>query len=386
MQSRNPFVSDAFKTRATHWQNSSSPDDVRYQFPLTSTRPLRTGGDVNSEWETGTTSKAVRITIVGHASSRWRSAKNAAERSRLNEILSNKRADNIRAVVEKMLKSEIPGITISAGRSLSPGRAPTGVQVGSYGVGSREPVVNSGLSDPNENNPLNRSVLLLLEQITTTYSSTGVSRAPLRVSARTTFWYGKVLNLNGAGLGVAGYFLRLAIRNSLSDKVVNYTGYLLGGGASSSPWSISRSKPGSVGNEFSFYTDKEMGFVDFDGQLVRMERAVGSLGIKASVGYLTFVSLGKGAALLAFQKSLGIGAPRLEGSVVSGALHMEDKDPGDWFEVDGGTDTVPLATDKKQNDGLVLTFPTGKAGVNDLPADERRKLTTFVHSWAQQIR
>jgi hypothetical protein len=338
------------------------------------------------EWEAEDTSKAVRITIVGHASTRWRGAKTAAQASGLNELLSNKRADNVRAAVEQILKREVPGIVISGGSSSAPGVKPTGVQVGSYGVGSREPVVKPPTSDPNENNASNRSVVLLLEQITTTYSSAPVSRAPLRVGARTKFWYGKVMNLNGAGLAVYGYFLRLAIRNPLSNKVVNYSGYLLGGGASSNPFAFGRPKPGAVGEEFSFYTPQEMGFDDFDGQLVRMERVVGSLGIKASVGYLTFVSLGKGAALLAFQKSFGLGAPHLEGAVTSGALHMEGKNPGDWFEVDGGTDSVPFSTDKTQNDGLILTFPTGKSGLNDLSTDERRKLENFVTGWARQIK
>jgi hypothetical protein len=388
LQSHLPFLGDTFRTPAIHAPKRLPLNlrNVPHEFHPTPNLWLPSPANLSEEWETGSTSKAVRITIVGHASARWRGAKTAAQASRLNEILSNKRADNIRSMVEQILKREIPGVTISAGTSLAPGVSPSGIQVGSYGVGSRDPLVDSGKPDPNENNPSNRSVVLLLEQITTTYSSAGVSRAPLRVGARTKFWYGKVLNLNGAGLAVFGYFLRLAIRNPLSNKVVNYSGYLLGGGASSSKWSLSRGKPGSVGDEFSFYTDKEMGFDDFDKQLVRMERVVGSLGIKASVGYLTFVSLGKGASLLAFQKSFGLGAPRLEGAVVSGALHMEGKNPGDWFEVDGGTDTVPVATDRKQNDGLMLTFPTGKAGVNDLSADERRKLENFVANWARQVR
>jgi len=360
--------------------------NVRHEWQPASGMWLPSTGGLNHEWEVGSTSKAVRITIVGHASTRWRGAKTAAQASRLNELLSIKRADNIRSVVEQILKREIPGVTISGGSSSAPGVALTGVQVGSYGVGSREPVVKSAVTDPKENNPSNRSVVLLLEQVTTNYFSAPVSRAPLRVAARTKFWYGKVMNLNGAGLAVYGYFLRLAIRNPLSDKVVNYSGYLLGGGASSKPFSLGRTKPGSVGDEFSFSTDQEMGFDDFDGQIVRMERVVGSLGIKASVGYLTFTSLGKGASLLAFQKSFGLGAPHLEGAVASGALHMEDKNPGDWFEVDGGTDSVPFTTDKTQNDGLILTFPTGKAGLNDLSNDDRKNLESFVSGWARRIR
>jgi hypothetical protein len=352
--------------------------------------PTRMESGYENSFGTQQDSKAVRITIVGHASARWRGARNVTEANRLNEILSNKRAENIRSVVEQILRREVPGVRIAAGSSLAPGQHPTGIQVGSYGVGSREPVLNPAPAkiDPGENNPVNRSVVLLLELTTTKHSSAGVSRPPLRVGARTKFWYGKVLNFKGSAIGAAAYFFRLAIRNSVSNKVATYTGRLLGGGISSGVHLPTSSRPGVVGDEFSFATEKEMGFVDFNGNFVRIEKVGAKLGIKADVTYLTFLGLGKGAALLAFEKGFGfgLGKPALDGVVVSGAIHMEGPDPGDWFEVDGGTDSVPVSSDKVQNDGLIVTFPTGKAGVNDLAPEDRRKLETFVVSWARQVR
>lgn len=49
-------------------------------------------------------SKAVRITVVGHASTRWLGAKSRAEAERLNKALSDQRAENVRATVERILK------------------------------------------------------------------------------------------------------------------------------------------------------------------------------------------------------------------------------------------------------------------------------------------
>src|SRR5262245_6212116 len=111
-------------------------------------------------------SHAVRVTIIGHASTRWRAAKNRKQADRLNQALSNRRAENVRAAVERILKREIPNVEIMPGESLADGQRPTGINVGSYGVGSREPVLNLP-PDPAENNALNRSVTVLLELTST---------------------------------------------------------------------------------------------------------------------------------------------------------------------------------------------------------------------------
>jgi Uncharacterized protein conserved in bacteria (DUF2272) len=186
--------------------------------------PRQSGGGALTE------SRAVRITVIGHSSARWRGARNRTEADRLNDTLSNRRADKVRAFVEQILKQQVPNIPILPGTSPGPGYRPTGLQVGSYGVGSRQPVSNPGKIDPKENDPLNRSVQVVIELITTQYGVTGASRAPLRISARTDSWYGQVMSLEGAAFGVAGYHLILNIRNPLSDKIATYTAIIVGGG------------------------------------------------------------------------------------------------------------------------------------------------------------
>lgn len=326
-------------------------------------------------------SKAARVTVVGHASTRWLGAKNRADASRLNEALSKRRAENVRTEVEKILKREIPMLTILPGTS---GPMPDGIAVGSYGVGSREPVLNPAPEriSPQENNPVNRSVVVFIELVTTHYGDAEVSLPPRRISARTRFWYGQVETLLGGAVGVATYFLRVRLRNSLSDKSATYTGYIIGGGAGAT---FSRGKPNDpIGHEFSFYTDEAMGFDDFQGQLVKLEVLKASLGIRASTQYITFVGLGSGAKMLGYEHSIGVGLPKLNAFAASGTVSREGPNPGDWFEVEDST-TVPWARDSKTNDGLIVSFPTGKSEVGDLGGTDRQMLENYTVLWARRM-
>lgn len=328
-----------------------------------------------------TETRAIRITVVGHASARWRGARNPDEANRLNDALSNRRADNVRAFVEQILRRQLPGVPILPGSSPAPGQHPTGLQAGSYGVGSRQPVAPS--ANPKENDPRNRSVQILIELTTTQHGVNQVSLAPKHINARTDNWYGKVLSLKGAAIGAAGYRLEMTIRNPLSNKLATYAAYLGGGGVGGPAW-LSGS---DLEDEFSFTTDHAMGFGDFDGQWIRVERVGGSFGVEIMRAYLTFVGLGDGAAMLRFQKSTGFGLkrPDAEGFVASGKLSLQGQNPGDWYEVDGGTDTVPFAVDHNVEDGMILTFPTGKASMRDIKAAEKTRLSDFVKKWAQQL-
>jgi hypothetical protein len=66
---------------------------------------------------------SVRINVIGHAGPRCNGAKNAAEAERLNQHLSELRAQNVRRAVQEILAGELPGMAID---------------VPSRGVGSRE--------------------------------------------------------------------------------------------------------------------------------------------------------------------------------------------------------------------------------------------------------
>jgi hypothetical protein len=340
------------------------------------------------EMETPTVeTRAVRIAVIGRASARWRDAKSRPDADRRNEELANRRADNVRAFVEQIIRNKLPNTPILPGTSPGPGQTPTGLQVGAYGVGSRQPSTNAG-NNPQDDDPRNRTVQVMIELTTTKSGVTGVSRVPRRIDARTDSWYGKGLELKGGAAGVAGYQFAMRLRNPLSGKSATYTAFLKGGGVgvtmkSLKPWTSMG--PGDFGDEFSFTTPEAIGFGDFDGQEVRVERASAGLGIGAAVMYLTFVGLGRGAATLSLMHSFGLSKPSLEGSVTFGALSLKGPNPGDWYEVDGGEESIPFTNQRTVGDGIVITFPTGKSEIGDVKPAERDRLRDFVTMWAQQV-
>ena len=64
-------------------------------------------GEMDGEAGFGNTPRsfALRVRIIGYASPRWRGAKSATEADRLNFKLSSKRAEAVRAIVEKELQA-----------------------------------------------------------------------------------------------------------------------------------------------------------------------------------------------------------------------------------------------------------------------------------------
>lgn len=328
-------------------------------------------------------SRSIRVTVVGHASTRWRGARNQEQADRFNQTLSDQRANSVRTYVENILKSKLPGVDIQSGTSLAPGEHPNGVQVGWYGVGRNRPLVPPPKFDPTENYAVNRSVVVALELITTTYGHMDVDVMPLHVNTDTPFWYVKVMDLRGGAVGGAAFHCRLAIRNPLSGKVASYTGYLYGGGVGVK---VSKADPKEgIGDEVSIEANREMGFDDFNGQMIRIEKAGAGWGIKGTVAYLTFVSLGSGASMRAFQSSFSLTLkPTIDAYVISGTISMEGPNPGDWLEVDR-TDSIPVTTDKTQEDGMFVVFPTAKYSLDDLTKAQREGLKAFVEKWANRF-
>jgi hypothetical protein len=68
-----------------------------------------------------------------------------------------------------------------------------------------------------------------------------------------------------------------------------------------------------------------------------------------------------------------------------GTVEITGKNPGDWYEVDNPTDYIPTESTTRFADGLVLSFPNGKADVNDLTPRGRQRLEGFVTNKARNI-
>jgi hypothetical protein len=243
-------------------------------------------------------SQNVRVSVVGQASPRWRAAGNTREADHLNETLSNERAEAARLVVEQLLRQQLPGVKIEPGVSRPAGQhGDAEIELGSYAVGSRDALVRTG-GYRQSNDAIDRSVKISIELITTHYGQSGRSLPPGKIPAYTKFWYLRVTRLTVDPVGVAFGEVDLTLRNSLSDKTMKAHAFLYGGGVNLSPKSKyvdggtnldqlknsflfhrlgQRYKDIKGREEVSFSTNKEMGFDDFNNQLVRVGMAAAYL-------------------------------------------------------------------------------------------------------------
>jgi hypothetical protein len=128
------------------------------------------------------TSFSLRVIAVGQASPRWRGAHSIAEADQNNERLARSRADNTRAQVETILRRNLPGVTINPGVSRVNGAHSAGVELGAYGVGSRESLVRVH-GDRKSNEAIDRSVKIEIEVTTTESGQTGFDAGARAASA-----------------------------------------------------------------------------------------------------------------------------------------------------------------------------------------------------------
>jgi outer membrane protein OmpA-like peptidoglycan-associated protein len=318
---------------------------------------------------------AIRVTVVGHASPRWRGAKNPTEADRLNLRLSELRAQNVRGVVEGILKRELPSLPIA---------------VPSKGVGSHErfPAVSE------DNAAIDRSVVVMVELTHTRHDYEWVPQPPRRISAASKLWLMQVRSLlRGAGIGAQLFQIRLSLKNPYSGKSIQLTGWLFGGGAAGGvgdsfrtpgPSDIKKLWKGKVGVEVLFSTPQAMLFNDFDGQFVRMHRLGAKFGIGFEGTFLNFIGLKTKPDYLFFEPgsfSLSL-KPDVDAFVVGGKLGIEGDNPGDFYEVPRPADIVPIQTTQHNTDGLIVGFDTEKADVTDR---ERKRLDDFVTNKARNI-
>jgi hypothetical protein len=339
---------------------------------------------------------ALRVIAVGQASPRWRGAGSNAQADKLNWRLAQQRADKTRLAVEQTLRRDLPGVNIAPGVSYAVGGRPADVEVGSYGIGSRDSLQRTH-GNRSSNEAVDRSVKVTIELITTQYGQAGVSLLPGRTSAISKYWTITITRYHVDAVAVAEGYMEVRLRNRLSGKTMMAEAYLYGGGISSATLTTNPKKlitavvmnrlkaaaRDAIGrSEIPFDTDDNMSFDDFEGRFVRMDRAMAEIFVGAQLLYLTFPDLGTDPSLLAVQHKLAIWyKPAVQGYVVSGRLHLIGPNPGDWYEYDRHT-TVPTSVDQTAGDSVVLTFPTQQS---DLSPPERVKLESFVSDWTQKL-
>lgn len=328
---------------------------------------------------------ALKVTIVGHASPRWKGAKGPAEADRLNAALAQKRAIAVRDATIANLKRRLgEDVAIEFDLSYADGERPKLVAVGTSSVGSRVSLERAQ-GDRTNNDASNRAVELAVELITTKHATVGRSVPQGRISAYTKFWYLSIKSLLVIGTVVPGpmtAFLELQVKNSLSKKTALYRATLFGGG---DPMPLSDTPDKNVGrSDAPIVTDEPIGFDDFNNKWIRLSRMDLQVAVGVARYYCSIPELGKGAYNYMGQE-FGVGLPG--GFVSTGPLQMAGKNPGDWFdsdlvmeesyvvEVDGG----------RKAEAILLTFPTGSANLADLSATDKKKLDKVFDIWERRL-
>jgi hypothetical protein len=150
-----------------------------------------------------------------------------------------------------------------------------------------------------------------------------------------------------------------------------------------------------IGEEVYFLTSKPMDFEDWigfggeKGQLVRLIHGHIKSGVtKTETTTLQFLHVDHDPDLLVFQFAglkFSLGIPEVNDTVLSGKLFAEGNNPGDFFETPGDIDVVEIQETSPYYQGLLVSFPTGKAGLGDLTREERKVLTDFVTNRSRAI-
>lgn len=322
----------------------------------------------------------VRITVVGHASQRWRNAGSAAEADSLNQQLSEFRADNVRRLVEDIVRRELPGFKIEV-----PGR----------GAGSRE-----GFPVASENNAaINRSVVVSID-LTTTQPQSNTQSRPIRLYAPSKFWRLQVLEYVGGSLfGGRNAHIRISIENIWTGRELIMSGFVYGGSFDPDPKHVFnpdvdvKTRPTDLLKPFSkkiaLETDNAEDFSYWTGssnsQMVRVVHDQVGVVRKVSTTFLQFTGLhtySPGSLVFEWKKGWTLGTLNI--SVATGSLQVEGDVPSDYV---GSTRMVTIDSVSRHNnfDALVVSFPTGKSSLHDLTVDDQKRLTDFATNKSRAI-
>ena len=83
--------------------------------------------------------RKLRVTIVGHASPRWRGAANDADADKRNEKLASQRAESVFAITERLLRERLgQDVVIEKNVTVVPGMEQPDLVLSASGEGSRD--------------------------------------------------------------------------------------------------------------------------------------------------------------------------------------------------------------------------------------------------------
>ena len=325
---------------------------------------------------------SLRVTIVAHASPRWRGAKDAAEADKNNMELSRQRMEQIFDVVDVRLQDTLgPGVRIDYDLEYDQPDQPGSVVVTHESHGSHD-TLHAAKGNRDANDPYYRRVDVYIDDTATTrdYSVMSTPRRSTKVIMKTTNWQVRVGVTGDASLVGAIGIVALRLRNGDTGREGDF--HIIGVG----PGTIGVSVSKAVSEDYTdFSTDEPVGFADFAGAGVNYSTfGVGLVFFDYEKSYLSFPSMGEGAKDIDVS-GWNVGAElKVGGNSISSFLGADGSGPpSDEYEFHSDYEETSSDTQSKRGDLYMAFFETGEYV---LPPKDRTELRKFVDAATVRFR
>jgi hypothetical protein len=324
--------------------------------------------------DTTSPSRKLRVTIVGHASPRWRGAPSDAEADLRNERLANQRAEAVFVIVEKLLRDRLgQDVEIEKNVTLVPGTRQPDLVLSGSGEGSREARLDRHKARSSDDD-YDRRVEVVIDLVVTRDVKAG--RSLPSTQAKTWTWSVTINRLKVVRAVVAGGGIEIALRNRKTGKEVLATAKLYGGG-----WF--RLNPFATEEETGrkrvwFDTTDAVEISAFEDTRILVTRYDVKAGIGESFLTLRFPELSRYGPreTATMWHHFGVGAPN--GYKLWGRLHI-------WSDTDDPVDhedVVHATHDRRSGEGMLIVFPTES---HQVPSVELARLDEFVTTWCRRL-
>jgi len=218
--------------------------------------------------DTPSQARKLRVTIVGHASPRWRGAANDADADQRNERLARQRADQVFLIVERLLRNRLgQDVVIEKNVTIAVGNDQPDLALTARGDGSREARADehkARSSDDDYDRRVEVGIDLAVPR------EVKVGRSLPSEQAKTKEWSVTINRLRVVRAFAAGGGIEVVIRNRKTGKEVVATAKLYGtGGPRLNPFATEE-ETGT--KRVWFNTTDEVAISEFEDTRIYVER------------------------------------------------------------------------------------------------------------------
>jgi len=312
--------------------------------------------------DTPSQARKLRVTIVGHASPRWRGAANDADADQRNERLARQRADQVFLIVERLLRNRLgQDVVIEKNVTIADGSRE-----------AREDEHKPRSSDDDYDRRVEVGIDLAVPR------EVKVGRSLPSEQAKTKEWSVTINRLRVVRAFAAGGGIEVVIRNRKTGKEVVATAKLYGtGGPRLNPFATEE-ETGT--KRVWFNTTDEVAISEFEDTRIFVERWDVIVGIGERFLNVSFPELSRyGPRTTATMwHHFGVGI-KPNGFLLWGRLHIWN-DTDDW--VDQEETVVDSTLKRRSSEGLLIVFPTASSQV---PSADLLRLDEFVTTWCRRL-